>query len=168
MQNHGNGERTLVWMGCVLKHDDIMIWKCFPHHWPFGKEVCWSPMDSPHKGSEIRGFDVLCCWPQKAVEKIWVASALRPHFLHAHGTGLCLDTQIACAKIMLHMGLTNEMKCYYVAPSHWMSPYPEWSLVCVWGNTRICLSKAKHNKTLCIFMGLFWVWARPMRVGITM
>ena len=41
-----------------LLHDGVMIWKRFPHHWAFVRGIYLSPVDSPHKGPVIRGFDI--------------------------------------------------------------------------------------------------------------
>ena len=32
-------------------HEDIMTWRCSPHHWAFLSQIHRSPMDSPHKGA---------------------------------------------------------------------------------------------------------------------
>ena len=45
---------------CV--HDDVMAWKLFPYDWPFVWEIRRSSMDSPHKGSIIRNFDISFCF----------------------------------------------------------------------------------------------------------
>ena len=32
------------------QHNDAMIWECYPHSWPFIRNIhCWA-VDSPHKG----------------------------------------------------------------------------------------------------------------------
>ena len=45
------------------KHDDVMMWKRFPHYWLFAGVICRLPVDFPHKGTLKGGFD-LCflCW----------------------------------------------------------------------------------------------------------
>ena len=43
---------------------DVIKWKHFPRYWPFGGEIHWSPVNSPHKG-QWRGalmFSVICAW----------------------------------------------------------------------------------------------------------
>ena len=42
-------------IGCKVgnitpKHDDIIKWKHFPHHWPLVRGIYQSPVNSPHKG----------------------------------------------------------------------------------------------------------------------
>ena len=43
-------------------HDDVIIWKHFPHYWPFVPGIHRSPVNSPHKG-QWRGalmFSLIC------------------------------------------------------------------------------------------------------------
>ena len=64
-------------------HDDIIIWKHFPCHWPFVWGIHWSPVDSPHKG-QWRGalmFSLICAWTN-AWANNQDACDLRCH--HAH------------------------------------------------------------------------------------
>ena len=46
----------------ITSHDDVIKWKYFPRYWPFGREIHWSPVDSPNKG-QWRGalmFSLMC------------------------------------------------------------------------------------------------------------
>ena len=47
-----------------LLHDDVIKWKHFPSHWPFGRGIQRSPVNSPHKG-QWRGalmLSLICAW----------------------------------------------------------------------------------------------------------
>ena len=55
---------------CFFQHDDMMIWRWFPHYWP----VCEGnpPVTgglSPQKASNIEIWCLLCCWSLQAVEQ---------------------------------------------------------------------------------------------------
>ena len=41
-----------------MTHKDVMSWKHHPLHWPFVRGIHRAPVDSPHKGSVTRSFDV--------------------------------------------------------------------------------------------------------------
>ena len=40
-----------------MGHDNVMIWKHFPHYWPFVSKIHQSPVFSRHKGPLIRILD---------------------------------------------------------------------------------------------------------------
>ena len=35
------------------RHDDVIKWKHFPCYWPFVRWIHWSPVNSPHKASDV-------------------------------------------------------------------------------------------------------------------
>ena len=55
-----------------IKHDDT-IWKRFPHHYPFVKQIHRSPVDPPSKGPVMQGIDIsllltrIRCWTNNHV-----------------------------------------------------------------------------------------------------
>ena len=61
---------TSEWKPC---HDDIIIWKHFPHYWPFVWGIHRSPVNSPHKG-QWRGasmFSLLCALNKRLNKQLW-------------------------------------------------------------------------------------------------
>ena len=53
----------------IWPHDDVMIWKCFPHYWPFVRGIHRSLVDSPHKGPVIWGFEFICSYLNMLLNK---------------------------------------------------------------------------------------------------
>ena len=43
-----------------ISPDDVMIWKCFQHHWPLMREIHHIPVGSPFKGPIMQSFVALC------------------------------------------------------------------------------------------------------------
>ena len=71
------------WCRKNVYHGDVIIWKHFPHYWPFVWGIQWSPVNSYHKG-QWRGalmFSLICAWTN-----IWVnnrdAGDLRHHYTY--------------------------------------------------------------------------------------
>ena len=64
-------------------HDDVIIWKHFPHYWPFVRGIHRSPVNSPHKGQWRRAlmFSLICAWTNGWVNN-WDAGDLRPDHTH--------------------------------------------------------------------------------------
>ena len=48
-----------IWKWKLTTHDDVRLWECFPHYWPFVRGIHRRPMDSPHKGPVMCNLDVL-------------------------------------------------------------------------------------------------------------
>ena len=46
----------------MMKHDDVIKWKHFPHNWPFVRGIHRSLVNSPHKGQwrEALKFSLIC------------------------------------------------------------------------------------------------------------
>ena len=78
-------------LGLVRSDDDVIIWKYFPHYWPFVQEIHQSLIVySPHKGQWHRAliFSLICTWTNG-----WVnnrdAGDLRCHRAHYDITVMC-------------------------------------------------------------------------------
>ena len=59
-----NGKSGCIFYGIHCKHDNIIKWKHFPHHWSFVWGIHRSLVDSPHKG-QWRGalmFSLIVAW----------------------------------------------------------------------------------------------------------
>ena len=61
-------EWSVVVLGLLSLHDDVIRWEHFKRHWPFARGIPRSPANSPHK-SQRRGvfmFSLIClttnCW----------------------------------------------------------------------------------------------------------
>ena len=52
-----------------VSHDDVSIWKCFPHYWPFVREIHQSLVDFPHKGPVMWSFDVIVLLAEQTVQQ---------------------------------------------------------------------------------------------------
>ena len=67
----------------LLKHDDVIKWKYFPHYWPFARGIHWPPVDSPQKG-HWRGvlmFSLMRAWTN-AWTNSWDVDDLKRHVSH--------------------------------------------------------------------------------------
>ena len=66
----------------VNSHDDIIKWKKFPHHWPFGRDIHRSPAASPHKiqwrGSLIFSLTCTCKKVEQTIDTPVIWGAIAP------------------------------------------------------------------------------------------
>ena len=59
---------VLDWLMCDWStdwyHDDVIKWKHFPCYWPFVWGMCWSPVNSSHRGQWHGAlmFSMICAW----------------------------------------------------------------------------------------------------------
>ena len=95
-------------------HDDVMIWKHFPHCWPFVQGIHLST-----KGQWFGHFFILC-----------FNKLLNKHLgLPGNWATMMLLLWHCYAGIILCMHQANERWCYNVTVSHWLGSHTELPLV---------------------------------------
>ena len=116
-----------------IKHDDT-IWKRFPHHYPFVKQIHRSPVDPPSKGPVMQGIDIsllltrICCWTNNHV----AGNLRRPCDATLSGVAWASQTTSKpILKFFVHIilaKLASESRPS-VPPCRWPSFEPTWPQV---------------------------------------
>ena len=131
-------------------HDDVIIWKHFPRHWPFVR----SPVNSPHKG-QWRGalaFSLICVWIND-----WVnnreAGDLRRYCAHYDVIVMCRWIAMINDTYMNHSGNeSNNPWCVYVTFGQNKLTGITTSVVYI----NICITVTQQCYSLCNAEVLWW------------
>ena len=92
----------VLFVSVFITHDDFNTWKCFPHFWPFVREIYQSPLK---KGNVFLAVSL-----GKRLRKHSSRRYLRHHDAHCNGC--------------LYRSIDPECKLVYFTGNAWLSSYP--------------------------------------------
>ena len=133
--------KGLRYEAVISVHDDVIKWKHFPRHWPFGRGIHRFPVNSPHKGQwrEALMFSLICVWINGWVNNReagdlrryrahYVVIVIYRNYIRICVTVFSLHETRLCPLAFISIEFGHDWLKYWFAacslPSHYMNQFP--------------------------------------------
>ena len=131
-----------------------MIWKCFPHHFPFAKQSTGHKYHFPRKGTVMGRIDAFCV---VRLNKGWITTVYPKKYAHGF--------VVLCFVVVMQSFIMNSHEvfihihqvCFAGTGAIVRLPQCQWSKPDGYGKISQCITTTKHSKakTVCIFLGIY-------------